>query len=114
MSLSFHGYDTDPRPLWEINDVRQFVQELDEAFPEWLYFADFDVPWFPTIWLCLLPAHVTPEEKMSVFPSGIDNLLRTRWWPAMNAVGEWVGLTHEESVALTQHVAAGVRRGLYA
>jgi len=114
ISMSFHGYDMDPRPLWEIPEVRSFVRQLDDAFPHWLYFANFDLPWFPTIWLCLLPAFLTPAQKASAFPAGVDELLRTRWWPAMNSLGDWVGLTPEENVALTNEVAAGIRRGLYA
>ena len=114
LSMSFQGYDGDPRPLWEISEVRRFVRELDDAFPYWLYFANFDLPWFPTIWLCLLPPFLSPEEKAVAFPAGIEELLRTRWWSAMNSIGSWVGLSHEENVTLSDEVAVGIRRGLYA
>jgi len=35
-----NGYDDDPRDLWEIPEVRSWMQKLDSQFPYWLYFMD--------------------------------------------------------------------------
>jgi hypothetical protein len=40
LELRFSGYDGDPRELWQIADVRNFVHSLDQEFPFWFYFAD--------------------------------------------------------------------------
>jgi hypothetical protein len=32
------GYDNDPRGLFEIEEVRAFVNQLDSLFPHWLWF----------------------------------------------------------------------------
>lgn len=32
------GYDDDPRPLWEITEVREYFKTLDLLFPYWFYF----------------------------------------------------------------------------
>lgn len=33
LALAFQGYDSDPRELWQVPEVRVFVRSLDEAFP---------------------------------------------------------------------------------
>ena len=38
--FGINGYDDDPRDLWEIDDVRLWMQRLDEQFPYWFYFMD--------------------------------------------------------------------------
>lgn len=40
--LFFGGYDDDPRELWQIPEVRQFVRRLDAVFPYWFFLADLE------------------------------------------------------------------------
>ena len=39
ISLSIDGYDADNRELWEIEEVRSYIAQLDEKFPYWFYFS---------------------------------------------------------------------------
>ena len=38
LELSFDGYNSDPRELYEIPEVRKFCSKLDQSFPYWFYF----------------------------------------------------------------------------
>jgi hypothetical protein len=38
VALSVHGYDLDPRELFEIAEVRAFLRQLDQEFPFWFFF----------------------------------------------------------------------------
>jgi hypothetical protein len=38
VSIGVHGYDDDPRELFEIPEVRVFFRELDRQFPFWFFF----------------------------------------------------------------------------
>lgn len=38
ISISFEGYNEDNRELDEIPEVRDFIYELDDKFPYWLFF----------------------------------------------------------------------------
>jgi hypothetical protein len=38
VDFRIHGYDNDPRELFEIPEVRSFVRLLDEQFPFWFFF----------------------------------------------------------------------------
>ncbi len=40
LDLGFAGYDDDVRELYEIEEVRSFLADLDKTFPFWLYFLD--------------------------------------------------------------------------
>ena len=39
VNLSIDGYNDDPRELFEIGEVRNYIQELDSRFPYWFLFS---------------------------------------------------------------------------
>ena len=43
VEISFHGYDDDPRELYEIDEVRAYVALLDQALPD-LFFLGVELP----------------------------------------------------------------------
>jgi hypothetical protein len=55
VTLSFQGYDEDPRALFQIEEVRQFVQSLNAKWYMWFFFMTKEVPISPlaVITLCL-------------------------------------------------------------
>jgi serine/threonine protein kinase len=53
VTLSFEGYDNDPRDLYDISEVRSYVSALDQAFPYWFYFADLNNDTVKLLALCL-------------------------------------------------------------
>jgi hypothetical protein len=54
-TLSFQGYDQDPRALFQIEEVRQFVEKLNVKWYMWFFFMTKDVNISPlaAITLCL-------------------------------------------------------------
>lgn len=42
VEISFDGYDSDERELWEIQEVRDYVKTMAAAAPEILFFASID------------------------------------------------------------------------
>ena len=55
VTLSFQGYDEDPRALFQIEEVRQFVERLNAAWYFWFFFMtkDVDISPLAAITLCL-------------------------------------------------------------
>jgi len=53
VGMSFHGYDSDPRELYQIPEVRQFLAALDSKFPYWFYFLSTNDDVLKMIALCL-------------------------------------------------------------
>ncbi|UPZ35538.1 chlororespiratory reduction 6 domain-containing protein [Sphingobacterium sp. PCS056] len=42
--LTIHGYDNDNREVYEIPEIRNFLQFLDRSFPYWFYYLNTDFP----------------------------------------------------------------------
>ncbi len=40
LSISFHGYDEDPRALYTVPDVRKFVSRVNAVWPHWFFFLN--------------------------------------------------------------------------
>jgi len=52
-SIAFHGYDHDPRELYQIPEVRRYLAELDSRFPYWFYFLSTDADTLKIVAFCL-------------------------------------------------------------
>ncbi|RZI26808.1 DUF4365 and DUF1817 domain-containing protein [Pseudomonas orientalis] len=109
IEISFHGYDQDPRELYEVPEVRVFASGLSAALPELLFFvfAGERSHGLKTISLCLtevkrlssvpnadnkIPVEVS-TEKIAQF---LDEL-----WPGLNELTEWLNMTVEENKRIT-------------
>jgi hypothetical protein len=95
VDLVFLGYDDDPRELWGIQEVRDFVARVDEGFPYWLFFLAKWGYGLQCVTLCLLPQEVKREQNMPVAKQIIQKLFTERWVPAMDEMCEFAGV-HEE------------------
>jgi hypothetical protein len=105
VDITFHGYDSDSRELFEIPEVRNFVVELDSKFPFWLFFLTKRGQGLLCIMLCFMPPYLTENARKTIHPQRLDELLSKRWFPAMNQICDYVGLSHRENERLTERVA---------
>lgn len=111
VDIVFDGYNDTQWELFEIPEVRNFVYQLDEVFPFWLFFLSKARFGLQCIMLCFLPPFLKPEAKTTIFPEKIDRLLEDRWLPAMNHVCEFVGMSEEEIERMTDRVIEYIRAG---
>jgi hypothetical protein len=95
------GYNDTQWELFEIQEVREFIAKLDEEFPFWLFFLSKRDLGLQCIAYCFLPPFLTPEARARIFPERLDDLLTRRWFPAMNQISDWVGMTEAENEAMT-------------
>jgi len=59
VEFGFAGYDEDPRELYEIDEVREYVTLLDAALPELFFFARTEMPTSTLIIFALCQTNVT-------------------------------------------------------
>jgi hypothetical protein len=97
VDISFHGYDHTPQELFEIPEVRNFVYQLDEQFPFWLFFLSKRHLGLQCLLLCFLPPFLTEDARSRIFPERIRQLLTNRWFPAMNQMCEYVGFSEMQN-----------------
>lgn len=54
MIFCIEGYDTDPREVYAIPDVRRFYAAFRQAWPYWLYFCDLHTDGLNSMLICCL------------------------------------------------------------
>lgn len=111
VDIAFDGYNDTHWELFEIEEVRNFVLKLDEQFPFWLFFLSKAHFGLQCIMLCLLPPFLKPEAKAEIFSDRIGQLLEDRWFPAMNHVATFVGMSEREIEQMTDRVIEYIRAG---
>ena len=111
--ISFSGYDDDPRELFEIEEVRQYVGLLDEALPELFFFARSEEPGntimffiFCLVDICWENGRSTPghPQKVVVEYGSLRPFLE-RHFTYLNYMSEWTALPEEEIARITDGVA---------
>jgi hypothetical protein len=101
VDFAIDGYNDTQWELFEIQEVREFIAKLDEDFPFWLFFLSKRDLGLQCIAYCFLPPFLNPEARARIFPERLDALLTRRWFPAMNQICDWVGMTEAENEAMT-------------
>lgn len=73
ISLTICGYETDERPLFKIEEIRTFVQELDRRFPYWFQFATLADTTLLLIAQCVL---AVKQDSIGAGKTSPDDLAR--------------------------------------
>jgi hypothetical protein len=107
VTLSFEGYDTDPRELWEIPEVRAYVKKLTDAWPSWMYFVDNSMNSFIAMYLCLVEVQRTPNLNITCAGAGCAEAL-THGFEGINDLCEQFRFSEEICEEATQRVAAAL------
>ncbi|HXM50374.1 MAG TPA: hypothetical protein VN956_21210 [Pyrinomonadaceae bacterium] len=109
VEFSFAGYDEDPRELYEIDEVREYVTLLDSALPELFFFVRTEMPTYTLITFALCQTNVTWADGRSTrtvtrkvsFDTDKVAAFFYRHWPGLNEMTEWLGMTMEENKRIT-------------
>ena len=96
VTLSFQGYDQDPRGLFQIEEIRHFVESLNAKWYMWFFFMTKDVAISPlaVITLCLCRYRKSP---FGLFIPVKEDLKRFCWYHfgALRAVCKLYNLSDE-------------------
>lgn len=106
LELVFTGYDDDPRELWDIPEVREYVSRLDAFFPYWFYFCYAEGQTLNLLLYCLSclePAggHSTGRRVSRV---GEINFF-TNHFRAVNELFRRLNLPREENTETSREIA---------
>ena len=103
VEVAFYGYDDDPRELYEIQQVRGFVSELDKKFPFWLYFLNLSSGTLVLVLLCLCQYSLGPNRMLIPDKIGMAKFLDEHY-VAVNWLFETYNLDEKDNEALTAQV----------
>ncbi len=104
VDIAFEGWDSDPRELYEILEVRTFMARLDEEWPYWLYFLSTERQALRMIAFCLCHARRVGSELAQVPPDVLALFLMTHF-SAVNELFAAFGLDESMNVPISKHVA---------
>ena len=105
VDLCCSGYDSDSRELWEIPEVRAFVQKLDQQFPYWCYFLSRNGEGLMWLTYSLYPLALSQDEKQRLWLPAIRKYIEDRGIPQMTAICRYVGCSDKEALRLTSGAA---------
>ena len=101
--FGIRGYDDDPRELFEIAEVRTWMEALSQEFPYWFYFMDLGPrSTLSLVAFCLCSWEKVPGGKV-IPPEGLQNFLRAHF-AAMNRLAKSLGETQEEIDARSREI----------
>ncbi len=112
VEISFHGYDADPRELFEIEEVRRYIQLLDPVLPELFYFTRTDMPTdtLRTFAFCQTKIEL-PDGRSTrfitrqlVYDTDKVGLFLERHWPGLNEMTDWLGMPIDENKRISYAV----------
>ena len=103
VDLSFHGYSSDPREVYEIPEVRRFCTKLDEVFPYWFYFLSTDGVTLMVIACCLCGVTKVRPGLVSFGPDLLQFM--TRHFRAMNWLVDKYSLDESHNIEISGQVA---------
>jgi len=104
IDIGFDGYNNSTIEVWEIQHIRDFVNELDQKFPFWLFFLSKNGGGLFAILRCFLLPHLTPEAEVKHNGPRLQKYLENRGFPAMNQICDYLELKEEENIALTERL----------
>jgi hypothetical protein len=87
------GWDSDPREIHTVPEIRRFYSAFHEAWPYWLYFCNLDVDTLRALVMCCLPSfntmQVDGKSQVAVTCDPLDllNFLKRDFMP-MNLMCE--------------------------
>jgi hypothetical protein len=105
VDIAFSGYDSTSRELFEISQVRDYVQSLDAQFCYWLYFLSRSFMGLQCLALCFLPPHLTEEARQRIHMQKLTELIERRWGPAMYKLCSAAGHSEAEADELMASAA---------
>jgi hypothetical protein len=103
--FGIRGYDDDPRELFEVPEVRTWMEELDREFPYWFYFMDLGSrSTLSLVAFCLCRWEKVPGGKM--IPLGDLQVFVVNHFVAMNRLAASLGETQEEVDRRSREITA--------
>lgn len=120
VEITFFGYESDHRELFDIPEVRTYIALLGTALPELFFFARTDHPTHTIKLFALSQTHIigsTPHEsgklKTEYTTDGVGAFL-TRHWSGLNEMTNWLGMSIEENKGISYAVGSCLGLDMYA
>ena len=103
VDLGVNGYDDDRRELWDIPEVKIFIQKLDQRFPYWFYFLTKLGSGLKMVAFCCTNLIKLTDEQVWLEPASLK-LFYNSHFIAVNELGGKIGMSDKKNEELTYKV----------
>jgi hypothetical protein len=100
VDLRVHGYDDDPRELFEISEVREYLRRLDERFPYWFFFLTTETDALKLVMFSLCGITRVSPATTSVNQTDFQNFI-ARHFGAFNHVFDAFGVDERINIEMS-------------
>jgi len=107
--FGIEGWDSDPREIHMIPEIRRFYSAFHEAWPYWFYFCNLDMDTLRAMTMCCMPSinvmQATGQVQVSVTCEPLDllNFIKRDFLP-MNLMCERAGMFEDRIYDRTKAV----------
>lgn len=111
LDFNWHGYDSDPRELFEIPEVLEFAEDLHARWPYALYFLTREGYGLQVLQACLAHARIARGAnnggaQIQLDQDAMSRLLTEQWLPAMAQMCLKAGYGDQAVEAMTDSAVA--------
>jgi len=110
VEFSVHGYDDDPRELYEIPEVLEFLRQLDEVWPYWMLFQHPNHSWLQILCICLSNGKKNNQGFLE-FDSDLLSKNMNRWFLALNELSHKFAISLEINKAVSEKAMRILTKG---
>ena len=103
ISLIIDGYDTDPRELFEISEVRRYIQQMDALWPYWFFFLSQADDSIKIVESCLCDSIEVVPGVTSIDTEQLNRCL-TRHFSALNNYCESLNLPESKIEEISEGI----------
>lgn len=104
LEISVYGYESDPRELYEVPEVREWFKKLDREFPFWFYFLSKQLVGLKLITVSVCEYAVASGRK-ELDSSSFQKFLEDHF-VAMHQLCESIGISKDEIDELVVEVSS--------
>jgi hypothetical protein len=101
IEISVDGYDDDPRELYEIPEVLEFLRRLDDAWPYWILFQHPKFRWLKMLAVCLSDGKKN-NQGLTEFDAELLSNNISRWFCALNELSHKFAISVEVNRAASE------------
>ena len=110
VDIAFEGYDTDPREIFEVAEIRKFVRQLDDVWPYWFFFLTKDTSALMALPLCLCNFTKIGPGRTQIDPGCMYEFV-TKHFHHSNLLFEKFNIPHDINATMTAEVIQYFRLG---
>ena len=113
VEFAIDGYNDDPRELYEIKEVVNYLGKLNKVFPYWLFYQLPQGKWLDVLMACLSKGNIEYTEERKNFVAMDTKLIvrhMDRWFVSLNELSHRLSISERLNRKISEDFNARIKR----